>query len=350
MNQKNILLLFGGCSPEHDISVASATSVVSALSHHMVIPVYITREGKWLMYDGKLDNLQSLDWEKFGTPAMLSPDRVNRGLLRIVGDKIKYIPIDVVVPILHGPNGEDGTIQGLCELAGIPYVGCGVMASAVAMDKAATKLVAKALKIPQTDYLVFEADELQQNRGTSMTKVGRKLGYPCFVKPNVGGSSIGISKAINRKELSAAIDKALKYCNKITVEKFVPGREIEVGVLGVGMAAKASVTGEIIADGEFYDFAAKYTKPGSKTITPADIPEETQQKIQEYALQIFRAIDGKGLSRVDFFVTEDGRVLFNEINTVPGFTNISMYAKMWEATGVPWQDLVDILIAIATEA
>jgi len=350
MNQKNVLLLFGGCSPEHDISVASATSVVSALSHHMVIPVYITREGKWLMYDGKLDNLQSLDWEKFGTPAILSPDRVNRGLLRIVGDKAKYIPVDIVVPILHGPNGEDGTIQGLCELAGIPYVGCGVMASAVAMDKATTRLIAKALKIPQTDFLVFAADELQENKGAAMTKVGRKLGYPCFVKPNAGGSSIGISKATNRKELSAAIEEALKYCSKITVEKCVVGREIEVGILGVGMAAKASVTGEIIANGEFYDFDAKYTKPGSKTITPADIPEETQQKIQEYALQIFRAIDGKGLSRVDFFVTEDGRVLFNEMNTVPGFTHISMYAKMWEASGVPWQDLIDILIAIAIEA
>ena len=347
---KNVLLLFGGCSPEHDISVASASSVISALSRHRVIPVYITPAGKWLMYDGKIDNLKNLDWEKFGTPAILSPDRVNRGLLRMVGDKVKAIPIDIVVPILHGPNGEDGTIQGLCELAGIPYLGCGVMASAVAMDKATTRLLAKALKIPQTDFLVFESAQLRDNLGAAMTKIGRKLGYPCFVKPNVGGSSIGITKAADRKELPAAIEEALKYCGKIIVEKFVPGREIEVGVLGVGMAAKASETGEIIADGEFYDFDAKYTKPDSKTITPADIPEEIQQKIQEYALQIFRAIDGKGLSRVDFFITEDGRVLFNEINTVPGFTNISMYSKMWEASGIPWQDLIDILIAIALEA
>jgi len=350
MSSKNVLLLFGGCSPEHDISVTSAASVISALNQHRVIPVYITRNGKWLLYDGKLDNLQNLDWEKFGTPAILSPDRVNRGLLRIVGDKVKAIPVDVVLPILHGPNGEDGTIQGLCELAGIPYVGCGVMASAVAMDKATTRLVAKALKIPQTDFLVFTSEELQESIGPAMTKIGRKLGYPCFVKPNVGGSSIGISKAANRKELKTAIEEALKYCDKIIVEKFVPGKEIEVGILGAGMLAKASVTGEIIADGEFYDFDAKYTKPDSKTITPADIPDETQQKIQEYALQIFRAIDGKGLSRVDFFVTENGRILFNEINTVPGFTNISMYSKMWEASGVPWQDLIDILIAIALEA
>ena len=350
MSQKNVLLLFGGCSPEHEISMASANSVVSALNGHRVIPVYITREGKWLMYDGKLDNLQNLNWGKFGTPAVLSPDRVNRGLLRVVGEKVKTIPIDVVLPILHGPNGEDGTIQGLCELAGIRYVGCGVTASAVAMDKAVAGLIARALKIPQADFLVFEADELHIDMGKAMTKVGRKFGYPCFVKPSVGGSSIGITKAANRKELKLAIENALGYCGKIVVEKFIAGREVEVGILGAGVAAKASVVGEVIADGEFYDYDAKYTKPDSKTIIPADIPEETAQKIQEYALQIFRAIGGRGLSRVDFFIAEDGRVVFNEINTVPGFTNISMYAKMWEASGVSNQDLIDILIDIALEA
>jgi len=346
---KNILLLFGGVSPEHDISVESAASVLPALSKYTVIPVYITKSGKWLMYDGKLDNPKNLDWEKFGTPAVLSPDRSHGGLLRVAYGKAKTIPIDVVLPCMHGPNGEDGTIQGLCELAGIPYVGCGVVSSAVAMDKAVTKLIAKALKIPQADFLVFENDELAENKNVAMTKIGRKLGYPCFVKPSVGGSSIGISKATNRKELGTAIDTALKYCSKIVVEKFIPGREIEVGILGMGVAAKASVTGEILSAGEFYDFDAKYTNPESKTVVPADIPEEVQEKIQNYALQIFRAIGCKGLSRVDFFVTEDGRILFNEINTVPGFTSISMYAKMWEASGVPWQDLLDILIAIAVE-
>ena len=346
---KNILLLFGGVSPEHDISVESAASVLPALGKYTVIPVYITRSGKWLMYDGKLDNPKNLDWEKFGTPAVLSPDRSHSGLLRVAYGKAKSIPIDVVLPCMHGPNGEDGTIQGLCELASIPYVGCGVVSSAVAMDKAVTKLIAKALKIPQADFLVFENDELTENRKVVMTKIGRKLGYPCFVKPSVGGSSIGISKATNRKELGEAIDAALKYCSKIVVEKFILGREIEVGILGMGAAAKASVTGEILSAGEFYDFDAKYANPESKTVVPADIPAETQEKIQNYALQIFRAIGCKGLSRVDFFVTEDGRILFNEINTVPGFTSISMYAKMWETSGVPWQDLLDILIAIAVE-
>jgi len=349
MNSKNILVLFGGTSPEHDISVESASSIVSHLGRHRIIPVYITTSGRWLMYDGKLDNLRNLNWERFGTPAILSTDRANPGLLRLVGDKYKAIPIDVVLPALHGPNGEDGTVQGLCELAGIPYVGCGVLASAVAMDKATTRLIARALKIPQADFLAYTFEEFDHDKSKIMTKIGRKLGYPCFVKPSVGGSSIGITKAADRKELEEAVQTAFKYCDKIIVEKQVIGREVEVGILGAGMAAKASVVGEILPDGEFYTFDAKY-KADSKTVIPADIPEEISAKIQEYALQIFRTIDGRGLSRVDFFVAENGQVLFNEINTVPGFTNISMYAKMWEKSNVPFDDLMEILIAIAVGA
>lgn len=352
MNQKNVLLLFGGVSPEHDISIKSVTSVASLLGNHMVIPVYITPAGSWLMYDGKLDNLQNLNWDKFGIPAILSPDRKNNGgLLRIMGDKVKNIPIDVVLPILHGPNGEDGTIQGLCQLAGIPFIGCGVTASAVAMDKAITKLVAKGLKIPQADYLSFEADQFEMDSPSILTKIGRKIGYPAFVKPAIGGSSIGISKANNRKELTEAIIEALKYCHKVVIEKSITGREIEVGILGTGMAAKASAIGEILSseDCNFYDFEAKYNSPKSETVVPADLPDEIAQKIQDYALAIYRGIGASGLSRVDFFVEESGKIYFNEINTMPGFTNISMYAKMWEASGISRQDIIDILIMIATD-
>ena len=350
MKSKNILLLFGGSSPEHEISVASASSVARILNGHTVIPVYITREGKWLMYDGKLDNIQNINWQKFGTPAILSPDKEDKGLLRIVGEKVKLIPIDVVLPILHGQNGEDGTIQGLCELAGIPYIGCGVAASAVAMDKAITKIVAKGLKIPQCDFLTFCINEFANDSKALMAKIGRKIGYPCFVKPSVGGSSIGITKVTSRKELYDALEIAFALCDRIVIEKNVDGREIEVGVLGGATTAKASLTGEIIADGEFYDYDAKYTKPASETIVPANIPEETQQKIQEYALLLFRTIGGSGLSRVDFFLTEKGDILFNEINTMPGFTAISMYSKMWEASGISNADLLDILIDIALDS
>jgi len=346
---KNILVLFGGTSPEHDISVESAASVVSALGKYTVIPVYITKAGKWLMYDGKLDNIKSIDWEKFGTPAILSPDREHGGLLRVAYGKAKTIPVDIVLPVLHGPCGEDGTIQGLCDLAGVKYVGCGMAASAVAMDKALTKLVAKALKIPQADYLVFDFEEIMAKRKALLTKIERKLGFPCFVKPAVGGSSIGITKAHDRNALDEAINTALQLNRKIVIEKFIPGRELEVGILGAGLAAKASVVGEILAGGEFYDFEAKYENPESKTVVPADIPEAVQAKIQKYALELFRALGCTGLSRVDFFLCEDGRILLNEINTIPGFTSISMYAKMWEHSGIVWQDLLDILINLGLD-
>jgi D-alanine-D-alanine ligase len=345
---KNILVLFGGVSPEHDISKESVANVLNALNGHTVIPVYITQNGKWLMYDGKLDNIHGINWEKFGTPAILSPDRVNRGLLRIVSEKVKVVPIDVVFPVLHGPNGEDGTIQGLCELAGIPYVGCNVAASSAAMDKAVMKLIAKALKIPQADFLVFGSDEIDININEVMNRIRYKIGYPCFVKPAVGGSSIGITKAANRKELKAALIHALKFSSRVVLEKCIEGREIEVGILGAGVCAKASVPGEILSAGtEFYDFEAKYENADSKTVIPADLPEEVIEEIQKHALNIFRAIGGSGLSRVDFFVDAKNRVLFNEINTIPGFTPISMYTKMWEASGVPRQKLIEILIDIA---
>ena len=348
MNQKNVLVLFGGTSPEHDISMASAEAVIGSLGRHNVIPVYITRSGKWLLYDGKLDNIQSIDWERFGTPAVLSPDRTNKGLLRIVGEKVKNIPIDIVFPVLHGPDGEDGTVQGLCQLAGLPYVGCGVLSSALAMDKAFTKMVAKSLKIPQGEYLVFRAEELADME-PALKKARYKLGYPCFVKPAVGGSSIGITKAANKQELKEAINLALKYDNKVVIEKAVKGREVEVGILGQGTGVQASVVGEIIPDGEFYDYDAKYVKPGSKTPIPADLPEEIAAEIRKYALELFRQIDGRGMARVDFFVDETGKVLLNEINTVPGYTNISMYSKLWEATGVPRQALIERLLELALE-
>ena len=326
--------------------MASAASVIGALARHTVVPVYITRSGKWLLYDGKLDNIQAIDWERFGTPAILSPDRTHKGLLRIVGEKVKIIPIDIVFPALHGRDGEDGTVQGLCELAGLPYVGCGVLSSALAMDKAFAKLVAKSLKIPQGDYLVYVQEELADME-PALKKIRYKLGYPCFVKPAVGGSSIGITKAKNKQELKEALALALKYDSKIIIEKAVKGRELEVGILGQGAGAEASVVGEIIPDGEFYDYDAKYVKPGSQTLIPADIPEETAAEVKKYALEIFRGVDGKGMARVDFFVNETGKVFLNEINTVPGYTKISMYSKLWEASGVPRQALVERLIELA---
>jgi D-alanine-D-alanine ligase len=346
MTGKNILILFGGTSPEHDVSIAGANAVLGAMNGHTVIPVYITRTGKWLLYDGKLDNVGNIDWEKFGTPVVLSPDRVNRGLLRIVGGKVKTIPVDVVFPVLHGQNGEDGTIQGLCELAGIPYVGCSVAASAVAMDKPLAKHIARSLKIPTADSLDFAIDEILADTKATMNAIGKKLKYPCFVKPAAAGSSVGVTKVHKRKELLPALLEAASHSRRVIVEKAVVGREIEVAVLGCGTTARASAPGEIIPDGEFYDFDAKYTKPDSKVIAPAELDCAVADKVREYALAIYRAVGGSGLARVDFFV-DGNKVVFNEMNTVPGFTKISMFAKLWKAEGMPWPQLVDELIASA---
>ena len=344
---KNICIIFGGVSSEHEISVRSAQGVIDAIRGHNIIAVYVTRAGQWLMYDGKLDNIDGINWEKFGTPAMLSPDRVNRGLIRLVNDKVKMIPVDVVIPVLHGRNGEDGTIQGLCELAGIPYVGCGVLSSAICMDKAFAKLVAAAHKIPQGEYMVYKKEALLDPaaRKDPLRKIGTKLRYPCFVKPAVGGSSVGITRATNRKELDAAIDAAFMHDDKVLIEKGIPGREIELAVLGQGATTRVTAPGEIVPDGTFYDYAAKYEKPASKTIVPAKLPKDIIEKLQTYALTMFQAVDGRGLARIDFFVTDKGQIYLNEINTMPGFTSISMYMKLWEHAGVPRTQLIETLLS-----
>lgn len=345
MDKKNVLVLFGGVSPEHEVSKISADNVIKHLSEekYHVIPVYITKEGKWLLYDGTIDHIKNVAWEKFGTPAVLSPDRVNRGLLRIVGDKVKAIPVDVVFPVLHGENGEDGTIQGLCALAGIPCVGCGVLSSAVCMDKSFMRIIAAQAGLPQTKYLVFNEWEFE----TAAKKIRYQIGYPCFIKPACAGSSVGITKANNKKEVEMGLQIAASVGPKVMVERAVVGREIECGVLGWSADIKVSVPGEVVPGAEFYDYDAKYHSAESKTIVPADIPEESAKMAQQMAAAIFKAVDGSGLARVDFFLTDEGQVIFNEINTVPGFTGISMFEMAWEASGVPFSDLLDILIEIA---
>jgi len=348
MDKKNVLVIFGGVSPEHEISKISADTVIKHLSEekYHVIPVYITREGKWLLYDGTIDQIKNVAWEKFGTPAVLSPDRVNRGLLRIVGDKVRNIPVDVVFPVLHGENGEDGTIQGLCALAGLPCVGCGVLSSAVCMDKSFMKLIAAHIGLPYSKYIVVRGHELEDMDAVTK-RIRYQIGYPCFIKPASAGSSIGISKASNKKEVEKALEIAASLSEKIMVEKAVKGREIECGVLGAYDDVRVSIPGEIVPAAEFYDYDAKYHNANSKTILPAPVSEEVAELVQQMAANIFKAVDGSGLSRVDFFLTEEGQVIFNEINTVPGFTSISLFSRTWEASGVPLPDLLDILIDIA---
>jgi D-alanine-D-alanine ligase len=347
--KKNVLVLFGGCSPEHEVSKVSAYTVIANIPEekYNVIPVYITPEGKWLLYDGSIDNLRNVPWEKFGTTAVLSPDRVNRGLLRIVGDKVKHIPVDVVFPVLHGSNGEDGTMQGLLEISGLPYVGSGVLASAASMDKEFTKIIAQHIGVQQAEYVLINTWD-QESVAGAVKKVRYRIGYPCFVKPANAGSSIGITKVTSKQDLQKAIEEASQYDDKILIEKAIGGRELECAVLGAYSDVQASVVGEIIAGADFYDYDAKYNSNDSKTLCPADIPPESAAEIQNLAVKIFRAMGCKGMARVDFFLeNESNRVVFNEINTIPGFTSISMYPMLWQESGISAPELIDRLIDIA---
>ena len=350
MGKKTIAVIFGGASSEHEISIKSARTIIANMdeSKYTILPVFITTDGRWLLYDGSKDNLNPSSWEKYATSAILSPDTSHKGLLRLVGDKFKLIEIDAVFPVLHGKNGEDGTIQGLFELAGIPYVGSGVLGSSVAMCKAFTNMIAEGMGIKQVDFLTITKSEMETNLEEVLKKIRYQIGYPCFVKPSNTGSSVGVTMAKDKKSLLKSLEEAAFYDDLIVVEKRAVGRELECSVLG-NEDAIASGVGEITFQREFYCYDAKYDCEGSQTIVPADVPAEIVKEIQEQSLKIFHGLNCKGLARVDFFLTEDGQVLFNEINTMPGFTNISMYPMLWHEQGMTTTDIVDKLIELALE-
>lgn len=351
LNKLTVAVIFGGQSSEHEVSRVSASTIISNLDteKYYVIPVGITKDGKWMIYNGPVENIKNGEWEKFGTPAVLSPDASQKGLLKTVGGKVKLIPIDLAFPVLHGKYGEDGTIQGLFELAQIPYVGNGVLSSSISMDKAFTKIIAKNAKIPQAKYVEVHSEDLKRIK-TTASKIEKKLGYPCFVKPANAGSSVGITKAHNKEELMEGLKVAAVNDSKIVVEEGIVGREIECAVLGNRGHVEASCVGEIFSAGEFYDYDAKYNNAESKTVVPAEISPEKQDEIRKMAVKVFNAVDGSGLARVDFFVeNETENVIFNELNTLPGFTPISMYSMLWAACGKSTAELLDNLIELALE-
>ncbi|MBR4721182.1 MAG: D-alanine--D-alanine ligase [Clostridia bacterium] len=344
-DKKKICVIFGGQSPEHEISLKSATSVIENLDKekYEVITIGITKDGKWYLYTGPYDKIIGGKWEQESSnkPAVISPDSGDKAILILDGDKITKIHPDVVFPVLHGEFGEDGTIQGLLTLAGIKYVGMGILGSAGGMDKAFSKIAFKDAGIPQADWVLVRTENPLDSY---IEEIEQKLGYPCFVKPCRTGSSVGVGKAHNREELISSLTEAAKFDRKILVEEFVDGHEVECAVLG-NENPRATVVGEILPTVEFYDFDAKYNDNSTKLQIPADLPNEVSDKIREYAVKAFRALDGQGLSRVDFFVKyKDNQVVLNEINTMPGFTNISMYPKLWNATGISYKDLLDELI------
>lgn len=348
--KKNLCVIFGGESPEHDISQKSVTSVLNNLNKdkYNIYTVGITRDGKWYLYTGDWSKIELGDWEKDTEnlrTAFISPDSSHHGIV-VCGNKNEIIHIDVIFPVLHGEYGEDGTIQGLFELSHIPYVGMGVLASANGMDKTYSKLVFQSAGIPQADWVVVLGDDDFTSRADEIEK---KLGYPCFVKPARLGSSVGIAKAHDRTELIDALNNAKNFDRRILVEEHIDGHEVECAVLG-NSDIKATTVGEIRPTVEYYDFDAKYNDNSTELLIPADIPEETIEKIREYSVRAFRTLDGQGLSRVDFFVKHsDGSIVLNEINTLPGFTNISMYPKLWDAVGLGYEELLDTLIELAQE-
>lgn len=347
MDKKTIVVLFGGQSSEHEVSCVSAVTVINNinLDHYDIVLVGITKEGKWLL-TGSVEDITSGVWRDGKKTAILSPDRSIPSLLIMEDDKVEYQKVDVVFPVLHGLFGEDGTVQGLLELAGIPYVGCGVLASAVSMDKLYTKIIVDSLGIRQAAYEAVYAKELEE-MSKVVERIENRLSYPVFIKPSNAGSSKGITKAKTQDELIVGLKEAAEHDRKILVEETIVGREIECAVLG-GMEAKASGVGEILAAAEFYDYDAKYNNAESKTIISPELPEGKAQEISDAAVKIFRAVDGYSLSRVDFFL-ENGtnEIVFNEINTLPGFTAISMYPMLWEAKGIAKPQLVEKLIQTA---
>lgn len=349
MKRLNVGVIYGGISSEHLVSRASANTIISNLSpeKYNIIPIYINKEGSWIMYDNYRDDLKDFKWEKIGVDVSLSVNQTQKGLLRLVRDRAKLISMDIIFPVLHGLNGEDGTIQGLFEFSGIPYVGCGVLSSAISMDKSFMRLVAKNVGLNQTEYLSFKSNDFKKEPDKIIRLIKKEIDYPCFVKPCNGGSSIGIKKVHDKKELLDAIDLALHHDKKIMVEKAIGGREFECAVLGDSFSGEINVSGigEIKCEHEFYDYDAKYMDKSSYTVIPADLPKKTINTIRDYSSKIFQAVDGSGLARIDFFV-EDGtnEVFFSEINTMPGFTSISMYPKLWEAEGISIGVLLDKLI------
>lgn len=348
--KKNVVLLFGGQSTEHDISRRSVMTFIEYIdqSIYEVYLVGITREGQWSLFEGDKKMIMADTWLAHTRPALISPDAVNGGLLVFGNTGIERIQIDVVIPVLHGLYGEDGSVQGLLRLAKIPTVGCGLLASAVAMDKCYTKLIVDPLNIRQARYVKVLAEDYDQEQ--CRHQVEEQLGYPVFVKPSNAGSSIGVSKADDAYQLHDALLHAFKYDRKVLVEENILGREVECAVLG-NLDVMVSDVGEIIAEEAFYDFDAKYNSQSSKTVVGAVMPDETRELIRAYAVKIFKAIDGRGLSRVDFFIEEKtGEVVFNEINTFPGFTDISMYPMLMGGQGIGVTDLITRMIELAVMA
>ena len=345
-------IIFGGRSGEHDVSLMSATSVIKAIDTEkfQVVKIGITREGKWLLYDGPVEKIEDGSWQVQAEAALAhNPDRYSITILGSGGKSLKDI-IDFALPILHGPYGEDGTIQGLFEMVDIPYGGCGVLGSATAMDKALAKEIFAKGNIPICRHLVVLKEEIEADLNYITDKVENYLPYPIFVKPANMGSSVGISKARNTKELKEALEEAAKYDRRLVLEEGLNCRELETGILG-NYKPKSAVVGEILPSAEFYNYQAKYFDGGkSRLCIPAEVPEEMAKEIRNIAVKAYELLDCAGFARVDFFLDKDtNKIYLNEINTIPGFTKFSMFPLLWKEAGVPYSELIEKIVELGNK-
>ncbi len=354
MKKRNLAVVFGGVSSEHPVSCVSAKSVIENIKKdkYNIYMLGITRDGKWYLYEGDTALLPDDKWidDKYIFPAFISPDTSVHGICVQRNGSIENIRLDAVHPVLHGKNGEDGTIQGLFQLAQIPFVGCNALSSAVCMDKACTNLIADNAGIKQAKWRSITKYNYDKNADAFLEEAADYLGFPIFVKPANAGSSVGISKAKDMPELKKGMEIAFKEDSKVVLEECIDGYEVECAVLG-NNEPKASTVGEILPCNEFYDYEAKYIDGSTGLAIPAkNISEEKINEVRSQAIKAYSALGCTGLARVDFFVgKKDDEVYFNEINTLPGFTSISMYPKLWEASGLPYPDLLDRLAELAIE-
>jgi D-alanine-D-alanine ligase len=376
MKRLRVGVLFGGRSTEHEVSILSAQSIISAMDPERfeAVPLYIDRDGRWLVGDSLKRLLSDQSTRKY---VYLPPDPTQHSLVPALDGKLSpdpgslvpgesrglesgsvpagegrgggLPPLDVVFPVFHGLNGEDGSIQGVLELANIPYVGAGILGSALGLDKIHMKRAFAAAGLPVVDYLPITRREYERNPDVFIARVEERIGYPCFSKFANSGSSVGTTKAHDRAELIEGLRLASSFDRKLLVEKAVDARELEVSVLG-NDDPQASVVGEVVPAHEFYDYEAKYLDEGSRLVIPAEIDERLAKEVRSIALRAFQAVDIAGMARVDFFLERGtGRIILNELNTIPGFTRISMYPKLWEASGLPYPKLVERLVELAIE-
>ena len=355
MNRSKLAVVFGGASSEHEVSQWSAASILRSVPQDRfdLMMLGITKDGRWFCYDGPVEGVEDGSWEHSDrlTPALISPDAGTHGVLLLEEGGVRPVRLDVVFPVLHGRNGEDGTIQGLLEMAGIPYVGCGVTASANCMDKAIAKTLFTAAGIPNARWMEVTAQDLDRIDLVE-EQAASALGYPMFVKPVCAGSSVGVHKVTEPAQLEEAVRDALRFDSRVLIEECIKGQEVECAVMGNGQPVASDLVGEIAASG-FYDYEGKYLNDSAQLYIPARIPQAAAERVRALAVKAYRALGCRGLARVDFFVcdgAEDGRgVVLNEINTLPGFTNISMYPKLFLASGYDYPGLVEKLIDLALE-